>query len=184
MLSSLVCQLLVGYPDYTFSFLDKWKFDPKDICASNPDRIEALLSLFTELIQQVPESQIIFCLIDGIQYYEYQGRGADTCYAVREFLNLMGAEKMKAVFKLLITTPENSALVARVLVQGDVWTMPGRIESSDGGFDMRRQQLLQQAEIQEARVMQVGSGFEQGGWSEDEYDSSLDSHSTVERDER
>jgi len=173
MLSSLVSQLLAGYLHYNFDFLDTWDFNPKDIGANSPDRVEALLSLFFELLEQLPENQIVFCLIDGIQYYEYQGRAQDTCHVVSNLLDQITNTETKAVFKLLITTPESSASVARIVPKENVWTMPQNIERSAMGFNMRHQQRVHEIDFQQASKIPDADSSTDGGWSnsEDDIDS-------------
>jgi hypothetical protein len=62
MLASLVSQLLGGYMNYSFKLQEAWKFKPRDLKPGSPNRIEALLDLFSQLILQIPEEQIVFCI--------------------------------------------------------------------------------------------------------------------------
>ena len=66
----------------------------KDIC-----------HLFHHLVQLVPKEISIYCVVDGISYYERQGWREDYDLMMECFGSIIANETMAAAFKLLLTSP-------------------------------------------------------------------------------
>lgn len=130
MLASLVCQLLEKYHDFDLSFLAaNQKFDLQD------HELDTLCSLFQKLLRQLPEGQLAFCIIDGLSYYEYRDRRDDTCKVLAMLVALTEEEKLKAVFKLMISSPTTSRYVSDIVDLEDVYTLPVTIEHKNQRFN-------------------------------------------------
>ncbi len=130
MIASLVCQLLENHQDFDLSFLaPDQKYDLQD------HKIGTLCSLFKNLLRQLPEGQLVFCMVDGVSYYEYGERRDDTCKVLGMLAALTHDEKLNAVFKLLISSPTTSRYVAKSVDPEDVYTLPEIIELRNQGFN-------------------------------------------------
>jgi hypothetical protein len=153
MLASLVSQLLAGYQHYSLKFLRTRNFKEKDLRPGSPNRIKALLGLFSELITQIPGDQIVFCVIDGIQFYENYARKDDTTKAISYINNLiLGRDhehKLKAVVKLLITTPAKSTTLWKIEPRIDIWDIPSQVARSDQKLNVKKHLKDKGAEMKE-----------------------------------
>ena len=130
MLASLVCQLLEKYQNFDLSFLTAdQKYDLRD------HEISTLCSLFKNLIRQLPDGQLVFCMVDGVSYYEYGDRRDDTCKVLAMLAALTDDEKLNAVFKLMISSPTTSRYVSKVVDPEDIYTLPETIERKNQGFN-------------------------------------------------
>ena len=130
MLASLVCQLLEKYQHFDLSFLAAdQKYDLQD------HELNTLCRLFEKLLRQLPEGQLVFCMVDGVSYYEYRDRRADTGKVLTLLTALTEDEKLKAIFKLMISSPTTSRYVSDVVDREDVYTLPETIEHTNQGFD-------------------------------------------------
>ena len=130
MLAGLTCQLLEKYQDFDLSFLaaDK-KYDLQE------HDVDTLCNLFKTLLKQLPEGQLAFCMIDGISYYEYHDRRDDTRKVVAMLAALAEDKKLKAVFKLMISSPTTSRYISDVVDLEDVYTLPETIQHTNQGFN-------------------------------------------------
>lgn len=144
MLANITSQLLNSCPAFDFSFLkkqDTWPFKQSDLRDGSPKYLRALCVLFAELMGQLPSDQIVFCVIDGIEFYEFGNRRVDTCTVMELFMDLMTGnheKNIKALFKVLITTPGASLAVYEVVGRANIWRMPMDVGRSDQHFNSRR----------------------------------------------
>jgi hypothetical protein len=141
MLVSLISQLLMGYHQFDFKFRKSWGYKNAHLEINSPSRMDALCALFCELVRQLPEDRIVFCLLDGIQYYELDDRREDTYKAIYQILELMFNGSIKAMFKLLIATPARSTAVYNIIPPENIWLMPVEIDRTDQGFDAKKAML-------------------------------------------
>lgn len=130
MLASLICQLLEQYQDFDLSFLTvDQKFDLRD------HEISILCSLFKTLLRQLPDGQLVFCMVDGVSYYEYGHRKDDTCKVLAMLAALTDDDKLNAVVKLMISSPKTSRYVSKTVDPDDIYTLPETIEHKNQGFN-------------------------------------------------
>lgn len=61
--------------------------------------------LFYRLVELVPREVKVYCVVDGISYYERQDWKDDYDLMMECFSGIIGNERIKAVFKLLFTSP-------------------------------------------------------------------------------
>lgn len=166
MLASLISQLLAGYSSYKLRFSQGWRFKAADLESDSPNRIDALLELFSQLMMELPENQIVFCIIDGIQFYENHSRGRDTNKAIRHLVDLVlgqdERQKSHTIFKLLITTPSKST--GRIVDRKKTWSMPSDIGRSPvQGFNIKRQLAEKEREMRKMENAD-GSSHIEGDW--------------------
>lgn len=154
MIQSLTCQLLT-LPTVEFTLEKQHKSDLK--------YLKKILSLFKKLLQQVPTSTVVFCIIDGISYYEGEHHHRDTCRTIRRLVRLTRAGgEGDPVLKLLITSPTRTSHVHRESgVEGrvEVIDMPSRVDGAKQGFD----QSVVTATEQEVRRLSTSLGNEKRG---------------------
>lgn len=130
MLANLVCQLLEKYQDFDLSFLEAEQ--KSDLQAHE---VDTLCNLFKDLLRQLPEGQLAFCMIDGISYYEYHDRRDDTCQVLAMLVALTEDEKLNAVFKLMISSPTRSRHASKTVNSKDVYTLPETVEHTNQEFN-------------------------------------------------
>ena len=100
MMRSLICQLL----DIS-SFAAEYNLDhPVDFDGQD---LGELLVLFKRLVWQLRPGTAVFCIIDGISYYEGSQQSIATCTSIRKIVKLMEAES--PILKLLITSPTRTS---------------------------------------------------------------------------
>ena len=77
-------------------------------------------------------------MLDSISSYETDELAEDTCKAVETLLGLLDDRKLKAILKLLITSPSISRKVDELVADDEVFNMPWNPESTEDGFNARR----------------------------------------------
>lgn len=86
--------------------------------------------LFETLMKQLPEGQLLFCVVDGITYYESRLLDADLQRFISMLNNLASDTEVKAVTKVLITTPVASKCGRQVLEREQILDIPTEINRS------------------------------------------------------
>ncbi|KAK0704491.1 hypothetical protein B0H67DRAFT_497390 [Lasiosphaeris hirsuta] len=114
--------------------------------------IHYLLNLFTALIAQLARSgRTVFCLIDGIKYYEREEYLEDMSLVLRCLLDTRenSTEAGGMAFKLLITSPSPTTIVRQAFHPDDVLSL-GAVQPSGQGLspERLRRQLGWQDEIE------------------------------------
>ena len=131
MMISLIGQLLLQarqkHVHFDLSFLVQEKLQ---LLAE--DDMKTLWKIFQDLVIQLSKDMIIFCVIDGISLYESADGGADLLYVWQRLIQLLAHKKLKAVMKLLATSPGQTVYLhdEDMMTNGDVLLMP---EEIDGG---------------------------------------------------
>ncbi|KAK0631216.1 hypothetical protein B0T14DRAFT_501310 [Immersiella caudata] len=137
MIRSLVAQLLTQRPFNLNEILPR-----VNIQAIRSGDIHQLLSLFTELVQQVSRSGTsIFCLLDGLKYYEREEYLDDMSLVLRHLLDVREGGTHGSVFKVLITSPSPTTIVRQAFSEDGILSL-ALVRSSGQGFSadrMRRQ---------------------------------------------
>jgi hypothetical protein len=133
MLAHLVDQLLNSFPTFDLEFV-KITQRLKDIKTHD---LNALCYVFDGLVRQLSDDQIVFCLIDGITFYEYGKRSKSTRQVISMIVSL--ADECNAVFKLLITSSTKSISIDSLIPKQDILNLkPGSTRLSDQGLNIRR----------------------------------------------
>ena len=131
MMTSLIGQLLLQarqkHVHFDMSFLVQEKLE---MLAEHD--VKTLCKVFQDLVIQLPKDMIIFCVIDGISLYESANGGTDLLYVWERLNQLLAHKKLKAVMKLLATSPGQTLYLheENMITNGDVLLMP---EEIDGG---------------------------------------------------
>ncbi|KAL9083866.1 MAG: hypothetical protein Q9165_008336 [Trypethelium subeluteriae] len=67
--------------------------------------VELLCSIFEALLLQLPESTILFCIVDGISYYEDSTRREQLAEAAKFLIEMTRSVELRATIKVLFTSP-------------------------------------------------------------------------------
>lgn len=141
-LRSIIAQLLrTERLDFDLGFIDH-----KHIQALEYGDLEALCDLFEGLTQQLPRSTVLLLVVDGISFYETRDRLGDTCCAMNRMLELV--DKASFVFKLLITSPGQSAHVSKGFHHEQVYWLPEIDPEEDDEFHHTVSVFRNQAGVQ------------------------------------
>jgi len=129
MIKSLIAQLLSQHSfDLDFIHLK----DQQELEANDLDTV---CDLFSRLITQVPQSTPIFCIVDGISYYETSSQRSAACFVMSKILELI--DEADVVLKLLITAPGKSAYVKEGVRKQDILWLP-ELDHADSGSPHNR----------------------------------------------
>lgn len=129
MITSLIAQLLVKRP-FDLSFVNHEHVYQMDI-----GNIETFCYVFSQLIQQVDADETVFCVIDGINYYEGQEEILqETASALRILLDLSKGHK---VFKILVTSPSSTEFVRQAIEDEDYLALSDHAQSTQGFSELR-----------------------------------------------
>ncbi|CBF85173.1 hypothetical protein AN1590.2 [Aspergillus nidulans FGSC A4] len=120
LLRSLIMQLLTSdkFPLSNLEFLT-----PERIAACQKGDIVALCALFERLLLQVPPSLQVYCILDGLGWYERNPWGQDLLYVISMFEELAQWDfPQTAVIKPMISFPHHSLLVADAVQIPVLWS--------------------------------------------------------------
>lgn len=99
------------------------------------DDLKALCNIFRDLVIQLPQHRILFCVIDGVSLYESTNGDGDLLYAWQRLNQLLTHKHLKAVVKLLATSPGQTLCLHEedVMENGDVLFIPEEVDGSRQG---------------------------------------------------
>lgn len=135
MMRNLIGQLLQSHPGFDLSAVTKLR-------QLRRDDVHGLCGVFHELIQQLPDDVIVFCIVDGVTEFEDRMALKETGEEVVRALVLaveMCIQRRGSgggcIFKLLLTSQRNSRRFWRLVTSevGEVVWIPERVPSL-GGF--------------------------------------------------
>lgn len=126
LLRSLLAQLISHYSlNTTFfdgrAYEELQRFDLRRLCA-----------LMTELVKKVPNGAVLFCLVDGISWYETENMTQEACVVMQTLTDLTHDKDVRVVFKLLITSPLASRHVRKCVSPQDRLSLPSDTAEYDG----------------------------------------------------
>jgi hypothetical protein len=132
MMRSLSCQLLAAYPRFQFRYSASQYRSQLD-----EQPLKMLLGLFTELIQQLSSTAAVFCIIDGISYYEGRNQCDGVSACIRKLVKL--ANRDEPIFKLLVTSPTRMTYVhqQRGVESESILDIPQHVNGSKQGFNSK-----------------------------------------------
>ena len=103
--------------------LDLAVSDPKKLRGSKEDDLPDLPWMFRKCILRLPHAYTIYCIIDGISFYETSQR-RDTTLIVLHNLRQIVPKARDIVFKLLVTAPGRSQSVYRLFENDKILDVP------------------------------------------------------------
>lgn len=133
MLAYLIHQLLTSCQTFDLDFILKSQ-KRQDIIDHD---IDTLCFIFDGLVRQLAKDQIVFCLIDGITFFEYRKRKESARQAISTIVDLV--EECNCVFKLLVTGSTRSIVVYHLFSKDNILNLKAEpIRQSDQGLNIRR----------------------------------------------
>ncbi|RDL40430.1 uncharacterized protein BP5553_00409 [Venustampulla echinocandica] len=150
MLKSLVVQLLCQY-----SFNTQYLPSEIELAGVQDGDLEQLFPLFEWLVHQLPENITLFCLIDGIAYYEREEFEDPMLEVLAGILRLTVASSIRAVVKVLVTSPWGTDTVRAAFEAED------KEDEEDLILSMAGQSRLGWIPSKARLERELGSGFEE-----------------------
>ncbi|KAL2151993.1 hypothetical protein VTH82DRAFT_5177 [Thermothelomyces myriococcoides] len=101
MMRSLIAQLLCDY-----EFDQRYLLPPSaDLHALEDHSLPQLWHLFGWLVRQMPEGVTLFCLVDGIVFYEREDFEEPMLDVLGDLIGLTASRDISAAVKVLVTSP-------------------------------------------------------------------------------
>lgn len=113
LVRSLISQIL-DIQEYSLDFID----DEYERRLQEWD-IAYLMHLFQSLVDQLPQDRVLYCIIDGISFYERSIHNPELEVVIRGLTELAQDCGIGPIFKLLITSPLNNRCAAPFFAQDD-----------------------------------------------------------------
>lgn len=110
LIQVLISQLLQQQPHLNIS-ASPWELNMDLVRQGHLQQLCQLLSL---LVHRLPGELTLFCLIDGMVYYERDEFIGETQYVLTEITRLVGNPTIQANVKLLITSPWRTGMAQQV----------------------------------------------------------------------
>ncbi|KAK2752304.1 hypothetical protein FQN55_007344 [Onygenales sp. PD_40] len=130
MMRSLICQLLLSYPDFGMRIV-------RQIQRVDQDDISSLCELFHMMIAQIPRYITIFCILDAATVYEEnRSLREEGKSAVCKLMDIVQWTRDNGcIFKVLLTSAWNSHVFYKYMPdqQKDVLWIPAKVPAQ-GGF--------------------------------------------------
>lgn len=127
LLSQLISQILSSFPPLKLTQYHQPNVDPQ---------LSGYCDLFAQLVKALPTDTILFCIIDGISYYEDSSRQAE-CTEVLSMLTTLTGRSQDAtngpLIKLLTTCPLRSHIMHHFFQPEEIYNMDEHYPSN-GGF--------------------------------------------------
>ncbi|KAK8083901.1 hypothetical protein PG996_002682 [Apiospora saccharicola] len=138
MIMSLLAQLLeqqhfdLGFVDHELAY------------SMDSGNIETFCYVFRQLVRQVRSTESVFCVIDGINFYEGMGEESlqETAYVLRSLLDL--TRERGNVFKILVTSPSITEDTRQAIEDEDYLALPEQTTNTLGFSDLRFERQWQE----------------------------------------
>lgn len=96
--------------------------------------VEELCRLFESLVSLLPEHVVVFCLVDGILYYEWEEFIEDMGEVLVTIIRISDDQSTKAALKVLVTSPTKTVDVRKpfpddFIISMDSLALPGMVSS-------------------------------------------------------
>lgn len=142
MVQSLICQLLCQ-----FDFAGRLPAAEVSGALVGLGDVEELCRLFEWLVCLLPEQAVVFCLVDGILYYEREEFSEDMAYVLVTILRMSDEQSTPAAVKVLVTSPCKTVDVRKpfpddLIISMDSLALPGMVASKDRLARVLQEDLL------------------------------------------
>ncbi|KAI0404021.1 hypothetical protein F4802DRAFT_569435 [Xylaria palmicola] len=99
--------------------------------------IQSFCYVFGRLVDQIKTTETVFCVIDGINFYEREGEEQlqEMAYALRFLLDL--AKERRPVYKILVTSPSSTEDVRQAIRDEDYLALPEQAVNTLGFSEER-----------------------------------------------
>ena len=134
MMRSLLAQLLLAYRDFDLRTIQQMQ-------NLNYDDVSDLCDIFDQLIMQLPQCIVVFCVVDAISFYEDNATVCeDASIVVQTLVDIVERTRESGcAFKLLLMSPWNSRMLYKEMLdqEGDVVWMPAKVPAQGGFTEMK-----------------------------------------------
>lgn len=126
----------------TTQLLQLHQFDTRDLdrhvnlSLVNSGDIEQLLVLFRFLVLQLSD-RTVFCIVDGIRYYERGHFLSEMSLVLRVLLDLADDANMRGVFKILVASPTPTTIVRQAFSPTEILSMAPTSGLGQGSSTLR-----------------------------------------------
>jgi hypothetical protein len=163
LLKNLTTQLMA---QWHFGDLTCFNQDQADVLRDESeeglDSLQTLWQLFRSLITALPPKTPVFIIVDGISFYETEGRSLVTNKVISKIHSLATSEKVKAMVKVLVTSPIKALSITQVFWEDERVLVPTnppgvRFGFSDSQFNKgfgKNVKRLEQASHQSLAALQ------------------------------
>lgn len=141
MIKNLTVQLLQQHK-FNIRNLERYV----DLTLANSGDVKQLLTLFRYLILQLSD-HTVFCIVDGIKYYERDHFLRDMSLVLSALLDLTEDTNMRSVFKILVASPSPTTIVRQAFSTDEILSLAPTSGLGQGSSTIRL-----------ARNLQVGLG--------------------------
>ncbi|KAK4693082.1 hypothetical protein P7C71_g4246, partial [Lecanoromycetidae sp. Uapishka_2] len=118
LLRSLISQLLC-IQDFNLSSITE-EYEEQ----LHENNLAYLIDLFQLLVEQLPENRVLFCLVDGIAFYEKNKDKAEICAVLNTLAELANDQGVGPIVKLLVTNPLRSRWAGDFFPRADRLQVP------------------------------------------------------------
>lgn len=125
LLQSFIRQLLCQY-DFNG---DSIPVEPEKVDYVQQGDLSTLCTLFKRLVRMLPKGVALFCLVDGVVYYEREEFLDDLGRVLMTILQLSGQEGMQAPVKVLLTSPTRTSVVRQPFPDDMILSMEGMVRA-------------------------------------------------------
>ncbi|KAJ2981093.1 hypothetical protein NUW58_g6778 [Xylaria curta] len=131
MIRSLLLQLLGQQQSYNLPTQGiEWKL-------IQTGDIQSLCLLFEAILRQFPPDSVVFCIVDGIKYYERDQYLQEMSEVLRFLLDLTQDGRLQCVFKILVTSPSPTTVVRHAFDQDWIISMVSLPRNTDKSSSSR-----------------------------------------------
>ncbi|KAJ5221193.1 uncharacterized protein N7469_010080 [Penicillium citrinum] len=166
LIRSLIAQLLLSGVTFNMDFINTRSFAEQ----IKSHYLQDLCSIFRQLIEQLPNTATVICIIDSIARFEYERWQEDLVDVLQILDMIVQNEYLKPTFKLLLTTPfSNARLIEDSSKIWSHYTVCLRPTASTSGRRISERGLLRGRSLEEYRArMQQDQGNQADSEDEDE----------------
>ncbi|KAF8249984.1 hypothetical protein K440DRAFT_659956 [Wilcoxina mikolae CBS 423.85] len=133
MVKSLLVQLL-SQDSFDTSFLK-----PGDVRKIENEELESMCDLLCDLVERLESTVVLFCIIDGINFFETSQRVHAMHAVIDRLVNMARGNSMNSIFKLLITSPTTTSRDVRQRFSNDeIVSVPHSVPRSGYGFSEKQ----------------------------------------------
>lgn len=125
LIQSFIRQLLCQY-DYNGGNI---AMAPEELFDVQNGDVRALCTLFERLVQMLPKSVALFCLVDGVVYYERDEFLDDLGRILMSILQISDQEAVHAPVKVLLTSPTRTTVVRQPFPDDMILSMEGMVRA-------------------------------------------------------
>lgn len=132
----------------TAQLLGQHHFDTKDLeryvnlALVDSGNINQILALFYHLALQLSD-HTIFCIVDGVKYYERDQFLGEMSHVLRALLDLTEDVNMRSVFKIMVASPSPTTIVRQAFSPSEIVSMTPTLGSGQGSSTLRLARNLQ-----------------------------------------